>query len=109
MPSTEFGEQAKDTIIRVYSDNLLRPLLDCNPKDRSCWGPHAWDALDAVCDIIPCSPCREHCHSMLSFEHDLVNKGQGKQLFNPENVEGHLQDIIDVFPEAKLMKPRLRD
>jgi len=91
---------------RSFSKEIVGPILKCG-DNKSCWGPKAWTALDTVCDLIPCEPCRIHCHSMVSFEHDVLNKLQGKDIFNPDNVQGHLQAIVDAFPETKTLKPRL--
>lgn len=91
---------------KSFSKEIISPILKCG-NDKSCWGPKAWDALGVVCDVIPCETCRIHCRSMLSFERDVLNKLQGKQVFNPDNVQGHLQSIVDAFPETKTLKPRL--
>ena len=69
-------------------------------QDKSCWGPLIWKTLDKTCDLIPCDTCREHCHSMISAEHDVVNVLLGKPVHNISNLEKHLR--LDETVKSKL-------
>ena len=85
---------------RSFQKEIIGPILRCKPEDKRCWGPASWKALDTVCDLIPCDACREHCHSMISFNHDMLNRLQEKPLFDENNVKVNLRLIKRTFPEV---------
>lgn len=69
-------------------------IKNIDPTDKHNWGPKAWKMLDSICDQIPCPSCKQHCHDMIRFEHDLVNIHTGKPLYDPEHFKKYL-DMID--------------
>ena len=74
----------------------LNALRRIDPTDKHNWGPKAWNALNEVCDAIPCPSCRKHCKDMIKFEHDLVNIKLEKPIYDEEHFDKYLALIHDV-------------
>jgi len=85
--------------VYLLLDDQAKKILACDPSDKSCWGPKAWELLSLACEYIPCDLCREHCHEMLTFEHDVVNLTKGKPLYNPELSTKYLRWVNDLFQQ----------
>jgi len=90
--------------VALVLDDQAKRILECDPGDRHCWGPRAWELLELACEYIPCDLCREHCHRMLSFEHDVVNARRGKPLYNAKNTLEYLREVEDTFRARGLIK-----
>lgn len=70
-----------------------------NSKDADIFGPKYWAALHAITDRIPCSICRDKAVPFMSFFHDVVNKETGKELFDKQNFNKHI-DMICQLPKG---------
>lgn len=85
-----------------YEQKLIQTLDEIrktDPKDKKAWGHKAWESLDAICTFIPCDTCSEHCHKMIHFEHDVVNKHLGKPLNDPEHYYSYIGMIAKQMEE----------
>lgn len=67
--------------------------------DTSVWGPKYWQAFHTLAERIPCSLCRDKAVPFIRFFHDVVNKETGKEIFDKENFNEHI-DMICKLPKA---------
>lgn len=90
----QFISAPSETVsVKQRGDYDLVTLKLPNASDPRIFGPKYWEAFHRLTDRIPCPDCRSKAVPFMVFFHDLVNKGTGKQIFDKENFNRHIENI----------------
>lgn len=78
--------------------DVITLSLPRNPSPL-VFGPKYWKAFHTITERIPCPACRNKAVPFMKFFHDVVNKETGKEIFDKDNFNKHI-DHISKMPKA---------
>lgn len=94
-----FYEPAETITIKNRPLNKVVFLKLPKSIEAEVFGPKYWEAYHKLTEMIPCSICRDKAVPFMRFFHDVVNKETGKEIFDKENYNRHI-DMICKLPKA---------